>query len=46
MVQLLDRGEKKTYEMMWDCPYCGTKHLLGLTHRHCPNCGAARSPRS
>lgn len=29
-----------TYEMMWDCVHCGTKKLLGLTHRHCPECGA------
>ena len=28
------------YEMMWDCKFCGAKKLLGLTHRHCPNCGA------
>ncbi len=26
--------------MLWDCKYCGTQKLLGLTHRHCPNCGA------
>lgn len=31
-----------TYEMLWDCPYCGHKKLLALTHRHCPNCGAAQ----
>ena len=28
-----------TYEMLWDCEYCGTKKLLAKTHRHCPNCG-------
>jgi hypothetical protein len=28
------------YEMLWDCKFCGAKKLLGLTHRHCPNCGA------
>ncbi len=33
-----------TYEMLWDCKFCGTKKLLGLTHRHCPNCGAAQDP--
>jgi hypothetical protein len=33
-----------TYEMLWDCPYCGTPKLLGLTHRHCPNCGGAQDP--
>lgn len=31
---------EKTYEMLWDCAYCGTRKLLGKTHRHCPNCGA------
>jgi hypothetical protein len=31
---------EKTYEMLWDCKYCGTTKLLGLTHRHCPSCGA------
>ncbi len=30
----------KTFQMLWDCKYCGTQKLLGLTHRHCPNCGA------
>ncbi|MBN1287010.1 MAG: zinc ribbon domain-containing protein [Anaerolineae bacterium] len=33
-----------TYEMLWDCKFCGAKKLLGLTHRHCPNCGAAQDP--
>ena len=32
------------YEMLWDCPGCDTPKLLGLTHRHCPNCGAAQDP--
>jgi len=32
------------YEMLWDCPGCGTGRLLGLTHRHCPNCGAPQDP--
>ena len=27
------------FEMLWDCSYCSAKKLLGLTHRHCPNCG-------
>ena len=31
---------EKTYEMLWDCKYCGAQKLLGLTHRHCPICGA------
>lgn len=26
--------------MLWDCGYCGKTKLLGLTHRHCPECGA------
>jgi hypothetical protein len=29
-----------TYQMLWDCPSCGTKKLLGVDHRHCPNCGS------
>jgi hypothetical protein len=29
-----------SFEMQWDCPHCDTKKLLGITHRHCPNCGA------
>ncbi len=33
-----------TYEMLWDCGFCGSKKLLGLTHRHCPACGAAQDP--
>ena len=32
------------YEMLWDCPGCSTQKLLGLTHRHCPNCGAPQDP--
>jgi hypothetical protein len=35
-----------TYEMLWNCSYCGTEKLLGLTHRHCPACGAAQDPGS
>ncbi len=30
----------KVYEMLWDCKFCGTRKLLGKTHRFCPNCGA------
>jgi hypothetical protein len=30
--------------MLWDCKFCGTQKLLGVTHRHCPNCGAAQDP--
>ena len=38
----MGQGDEKTYEMLWDCEYCGTKKLLGKTHRHCPECGAAQ----
>jgi hypothetical protein len=34
--------ETGTYQMLWDCKYCGTKKLLGLTHKFCPSCGAAQ----
>lgn len=37
------RGSR-TYEMLWDCEFCGTRKLLGKTHRHCPSCGAAQDP--
>jgi hypothetical protein len=30
--------------MLWDCEYCSHPKLLGVTHRHCPNCGAAQNP--
>ncbi|MDM8546637.1 hypothetical protein QUF61_09115 [Candidatus Venteria ishoeyi] len=36
--------QTKTYEMMWDCKFCGTTKLLGKTHRYCPACGAAQDP--
>lgn len=29
----------EVYEMLWDCPSCGSKKLLGKTHRFCPGCG-------
>jgi hypothetical protein len=34
------------YEMLWDCEFCGTKKLLGKTHRFCPNCGAQQDPQA
>ena len=37
---------KGTYQMLWDCQFCGTRKLLGLTHRHCPTCGAVQDPKS
>ena len=33
-----------TYQMLWDCPYCGTPKLLALDHKHCPACGGAQDP--
>jgi len=36
--------DEKTYEMMWDCEFCGKQKLLGKTHRHCPNCGGPQNP--
>ena len=35
-----------TYEMLWDCKFCGQKKLLGKSHRHCPSCGGAQDPES
>ncbi len=35
-----------TYQMLWDCQFCGTQKLLGITHRFCPNCGAPQNPDS
>lgn len=40
-----DKGQRETsYQMFWDCKFCGTEKLLGVTHRHCPNCGALQDP--
>lgn len=39
-----DRRGAGAYQMLWDCRFCGTEKLLGVTHRHCPNCGAAQDP--
>lgn len=35
---------QQRFEMLWDCPGCGSAGLLGLTHRHCPACGAPQDP--
>lgn len=35
-----------SYQMLWDCPRCGTRGLLGVTHRHCPACGAAQDAQA
>lgn len=37
---------EKTYQMLWDCKYCGQKKNLGLTHRCCPSCGGPQDPTS
>ncbi len=38
-----DRVEEAgTFQMLWDCKYCSTKKLLGVTHKFCPSCGAAQ----
>ncbi len=44
MAQQVQRHGEGTYQMLWDCKFCGTTKLLGVTHRHCPNCGAAQDP--
>jgi len=38
------RLDAPVYEMLWDCRFCGTRKLLGKTHRFCPNCGAPQDP--
>jgi hypothetical protein len=35
---------EEVFEMLWDCSSCGSKGLLGRSHRHCPNCGAPQDP--
>lgn len=37
-------SEEQYFEMLWDCPQCGTKGLLGKSQRHCPACGMAQDP--
>jgi hypothetical protein len=39
-----DQSGDDTYEMLWDCRFCGTTKLLGKTHRFCPNCGSPQDP--
>ena len=38
--------EETHYEMLWDCQYCGTEKLLGVSQRFCPGCGSAQDPES
>ncbi|MCA9706539.1 MAG: zinc ribbon domain-containing protein [Myxococcales bacterium] len=40
----MHQRELGTYEMLWDCPACGTPKLLGIQHRHCPACGSPQDP--
>lgn len=35
---------KGRFEMIWDCPGCGTERLLAVSQRFCPNCGAPQDP--
>ncbi len=39
-------NSEKTYEMLWDCKFCGQKKNLGLSHRCCPNCGGQQETTS
>ncbi|NJK45056.1 MAG: hypothetical protein HC933_12905 [Pleurocapsa sp. SU_196_0] len=36
--------DEQTFEMLWDCPACGTQKLLARSQRHCPNCGSPQEP--
>ena len=38
----MTQKDQATYQMLWDCEFCGTAGLLGLDHRHCPSCGSAQ----
>jgi hypothetical protein len=40
----MSTADEKTYEMLWDCRFCGQKKNLGLSHRCCPGCGAPQDP--
>lgn len=42
----MQERELGTYEMLWDCPACGTPKLLGIQHRHCPACGSPQDPNA
>jgi len=37
------RTRTGTYQMWWDCDQCGSAKLLGVDHRHCPNCGQVQN---
>ncbi len=42
----MQEQELGTYEMLWDCPHCGTPKLFGIQHRHCPACGSPQDPEA
>jgi len=46
MLPAMQQRELGTYEMLWDCPACGTPKLLGIQHRHCPACGSPQDPNT
>lgn len=37
------RTRTGSYQMWWDCDQCGSTKLLGVDHRHCPNCGQVQN---
>jgi hypothetical protein len=37
-------ADEQIFEMLWDCPACGTRGLLARTNRACPNCGSPQDP--
>jgi hypothetical protein len=46
MPPAMQERELGTFEMLWDCPACGTPKLLGIQHRHCPACGSPQDPNT
>ncbi len=42
----MSEEESNTYQMLWDCPACGTSGLLGLDHRFCPGCGSPQDAKN
>jgi len=43
---MTDETDLGAFEMLWDCPACGTAKLLGKSQRFCPSCGAAQDPKT
>lgn len=46
MPPAMQERELGTFEMLWDCPACGTSKLFGIQHRHCPACGSPQDPNA